>query len=561
MDYRERLRQWMEDPAIDEKEKEELKGLDEKELEDRFYRDLEFGTAGLRGHLGAGTNRMNEVIIKRASCALGKVVARGGKEAKERGVMIAYDVRRMSREFAHITARVLAAMGIRALVTEDIRPTPLLAFGVRHYHTKAGVMVTASHNPKNDNGYKVYWEEGSQILEDKANEILAALEETPVGEVTLADWDEAVEKGLIRLVGKELDDAYDAVTLPKALTDDVDFSTPIVYTPLHGTGNIPVRRILKARGFENIIVVKEQENPDGTFPTIDYPNPEDSRAFACALPYAKEHHADLILATDPDSDRLAAMIPTPEGEWLPLNGNQMGAMLIAYILERLKEQDAIPGDGAVVKSVVTGDFGRVIAESYGVATFETLTGFKNICDLPNQWDKNHEQTFIFGYEESIGYVYGDQVRDKDAVISAMIFAEMCAFEKKQGRSLYAFLEDLYTTYGYYREKLVSLVREGIEGKAEIEGWMRSVREEPMVRVADMEVVEVLDYKDGVLGLPKTNLLKYRLLDGSWFALRPSGTEPKLKLYVYAVDPDRARAEEKVEAITKAILSRLEGKDR
>ncbi len=551
MSYREEFEKWMNSSYIDEIYKEELKNLSEEELEDRFAHDLEFGTAGLRGIVGAGINRMNIYTVARATAALGNVL---NTYVDNPSVVIARDVRNMSKEFSEIAAGVLAAKGIKTYLFKDIRPTPILAFAIRYLKTSSGVVVTASHNPTEYNGYKVYWDEGSQILDDVANKILGEIEKLDFKDAIVMDLDEAVKQGLVEYLDESIDRAYYEATLNRALSEDIDKDISVVYTPLNGTGNIPVRHVLRERGFKNIFVVPEQENPDPTFATVGYPNPEDLKAFKLGIEYGKKTDADLILATDPDCDRVAFMA-RHNGEFVPFNGNQMGGLFVHYILSQLQEQNSIPENGAIVKSIVTGDLGKTIAESFGVSTVETLTGFKNICNMANIWDKTKEHTFIFGYEESIGYVLGDHVRDKDGVISSMIAVEMAAYYKKREKTLVDVLEEIYKEHGYFVDALKSIVLEGLEGKEKINGIMVDLRENPLDEVDGLKVVEIVDYIKGRENTPPSNVLIYYLEDGSWFAIRPSGTEPKIKVYIYTLDRERSLAEKKAEGIEDSILKR------
>ncbi len=415
--------------------KKELKSIsDVREIEDRFYTDLKFGTAGLRGKIGAGTNRMNKYTVALATQGLAQTIINKGQKAMDRGVAIAYDVRQYSDLFAEIAARVLAANGIKTYLFDDIRPTPVLSFTVRRLKTISGIVVTASHNPREYNGYKVYWEDGSQILDEIADEILEEIDKIKdFNEIKAMDLEEAIDKGLITYIGKEIDDEYNQRILDMAINEDIDKDIKVVYTPLNGTGNIPVRRILKDRGFTNIIVVPEQENPDYKFTTVGYPNPEDPKAFDYALKLGKEVNADILVATDPDTDRIAMVAKDDKGEYAFFNGNQTGALLVNYILSSRYKNGTLPENAAIVKSIVTGDLGKAIANKYGVKTFETLTGFKFICAKANEWEETKEQTFIFGYEESIGYTYGTLVRDKDAIVSSMLIVEMAAYYKSKER--------------------------------------------------------------------------------------------------------------------------------
>ncbi len=560
MDYMEKYKMWVEDPYFDEQTKLELKNLtDEKEIEDRFFKDLEFGTAGLRGKIGAGTNRMNVYTVSLATQGLASTILKRGEEAKKRGVAIAYDVRMYSDKFAEIAARVLAANGIKVYLFDGIRPTPMLSYTIRKLGTISGIVITASHNPKDYNGYKVYWEEGSQILDEIADEILSEI--SKIGHyknVKIMNFDEAKDKGLIEILGKEIDDQYTREILNMAINDEnVDKDIKIVYTPLNGTGNKPVRRVLKERGFNNIIVVPEQENPDPTFATVGYPNPEDTKAFKYARELGLREKADLLLATDPDSDRVAVAVMNDNGDYTYLNGNQTGALLVNYIVTQRHAKNDLSSNAAIVKSIVTGDLGKAVAKKYGVTTFETLTGFKNICAKANEWDVTGEYKFLFGYEESIGYVYQDLVRDKDAIVSSMIIAEMAGYYKNKGMSLLDVLENMYSEYGYYAEKQISIVLEGIEGQYRIKRMMDDIRHQPIMSIGEMMLKDTIDYLRDETDAGKSNVLRFFLDDGSWYAIRPSGTEPKIKIYIYTVADTKENANEKIELIEKVVLHRIE----
>lgn len=560
MDYREKYNNWLNNEYFDEMTRKELESIkyDEKEIADRFHTNLSFGTAGLRGKVGAGTNRMNRYTVSLATQGLADTIVSRGKSAMERGVAIAYDVRHFSKEFSEIAARVLAANGIKVYLFDDIRPTPLLSYAIRRLKTISGIVVTASHNPRDYNGYKVYWEEGSQILDDIAQEILNHMDDIKdFSDIELMDLEEGLDKGLINYIDKELDDEYIEKIKKRALNDDIDKDIRIVYTPLNGTGNKLVRRVLEERGFNNVFIVPEQENPDPDFTTVGYPNPEDVKAFNYAKRLGKEKDGDILIATDPDCDRVACMVRDGNGEYVFLNGNQTGALLIEYILSSRHKDDNIPANGAIVKSIVTGDLSRAIGKHYGVRTLETLTGFKHICGKANEFDKTGEHTFIFGYEESIGYVYDTIVRDKDGVISSMLIAEMAAYYKKQGKTLLDELEDMYRRYGYYFEKLISIVLEGIEGSQRIGRIMDSFRENPITAIGNMKLINTIDYLNDETGNPKSNVLKYIFDDGSWYAVRPSGTEPKIKIYIYSKGKDRISSIGKIEDIEKATLARIE----
>lgn len=560
MDFMKKYNVWIEDEFFDEETKTELRGIkDEAEIEDRFYTDLSFGTAGLRGKIGAGTNRMNEYTVALATQGLASTIVNKGQEAMDKGVAIAYDVRQYSDKFAETAARVLAANGVKTYLFDGIRPTPVLSYTVRELGTISGIVVTASHNPREYNGYKVYWKEGSQILDEIASEILDEMSKIKhFKEVKLMDLDEALEKGLIEYIGKEIDDKYNSEILNRSIrkADELDKDIRVVYTPLNGTGNKPVRRVLKDRGFENVFVVAEQENPDPNFTTVGYPNPEDPKAFKLSVELGQEKDADILVATDPDADRIAMMVKNKDGEFIFLNGNQTGALLVNYIISSLHENKELPKNPAIVKSIVTGDLGKVIAEKYGVETFNTLTGFKNICAKANEWENTDEHNFVFGYEESIGYTYGTLVRDKDAVISAMIIVEMAAYYKKQGKNLLEVLEDIYREFGYYKENLISVVLEGIEGSKRIGRMMDYFRENPIKEIGSMKLEKVTDYQNDNTGIDKSNVLQYNLDDGSWYTVRPSGTEPKIKIYIYSKDKEEQEAMDKIKLIEKTVVDKM-----
>ncbi len=558
MEYKNKYNEWLNNEFFDLETREELRALkDEDEIQDRFYTDLKFGTAGLRGKIGAGTNRMNKYMVSLATQGLAQTIVSKGQEAMDRGVAIAYDVRKYSADFAEIAARVLAANGIKSYLFDDIRATPVLSYTVRKLNCISGIVVTASHNPKDYNGYKVYWQEGSQILDDIADEILEEIQKIEsFSSIKTMGLDEAMEKGLINKIGKEIDDEYTADLLKMAIREDIDKDIKIIYSPLNGTGNIPVRRVLKERGFTNIIVVPEQENPDSNFTTVGYPNPEDTKAFEYSARLGEKEGAEILIATDPDCDRVAMAVDNGNG-YTFLNGNQTGALLINYILSQRHEKGDIPKKAAIVKSIVTGDLGKVICDKYGVKMFETLTGFKNICALANEWDSTEEYEFIFGYEESIGYVYGTLVRDKDAVVSSMLIAEMAAYYKKQGLSILEVLEDLYEEFGYYNENLISIVLEGLEGQQLIGRIMKDIRNNPINEIGNMKLERTIDYLNDKTDAGVSDVLKYYMDDGSWYAIRPSGTEPKIKLYMYTKGKTKADSQEKLSAIEKTVRSRME----
>jgi phosphoglucomutase len=564
MDYMKVYEEWLNSPYIDEETKKELLSIkdNEKEIMERFYKELEFGTAGLRGILGAGTNRMNIYTVGKATQGLADFIKSKGEEYMKRGVVIAYDVRHNSDVFAKTAALILAANGIKTYLFDHIAPTPLLSFSVRRLHTAAGIVITASHNPKNYNGYKVYWEQGSQILDDVAIPVMENIKKlTDFSMIKKISEEEALEKGLLVYVGKEIEDEYIEKVKGLAIREDIDKDVKIVYTPLNGTGNKPVRRVLAERGFNNVFVVPEQENPDPDFTTVGYPNPEDIKAFEYAKRLAKEKDADVIIATDPDCDRTAVMVKH-NGEYVPLNGNQTGAILIKYIIEGRKEKGTLSDKGMIIKSIVTGDLGKELAEKYGVVTFETLTGFKNICGLENELEGKYD--FEFGYEESIGYVTGTFVRDKDGVISSMFVSEAAGYYKKLGKTLVDVLNDMYEEIGYYFEDNFSIIIEGLEGMAKMKRIMEVYRKDFPKEIKDMKLVRYIDYlekKDIDLttgetketDVPKSNVLRFFFDDGSWYAVRPSGTEPKLKIYIYSKDKEEEKSKEKLKLMKEKIM--------
>ncbi len=557
MDYKEKINEWLDSKIITEDYKDEIRKInDQEELKDRFYKYLEFGTAGLRGKIGAGTNRMNIYLVAKVSQAISNILNK--KEEKNKSVAISRDNRLFSDEFTKVTASVFAANGIKVYLYKDIKPTPMLSYAVRYLSANAGVMITASHNPKDYNGYKLYWDKGSQILEDVADQVSKENTKLKFDDIKIIDFEKAIDENLIEYISEDLEDSYYKKTLSMAINDkDLDKDIKIVYTPLHGTGNIPVRHILSKRGFNNIILVEDQAIADPYFTTIDYPNPEFIEAFKYGLEYGKKYDGDLILATDPDCDRVSFMAKDKNGEYKSFNGNQIGAMMIYYILSQLKEKNRLDPKDAIVKSVVTGNLGKIIADDFSVKCFESLTGFKNICNYANIWDEDKENEFLFGYEESIGYVFGDYVRDKDAVVSSMIICEMAAYYKKKSMTLVDLLDEIYEKYGYYKENLLNFKFEGIAGKKHIEKIISYFRNEDIGKDLGLDVKEKIDYKEGYKGLPATNLLIFHLNNDSWFAVRPSGTEPKIKFYIYANDKLEEKSQEKLDKITDKIKKKIE----
>ncbi len=570
LNYIDKYKSWLKEDYFDKDTKEELLSIKDnaKEIEDRFYTDLSFGTAGLRGKIGAGTNRMNKYTVSLATQGLADTIAGFGEEAKKMGVAIAYDVRHYSKDFAAEASLVLAANGIKVYLFEDIAPTPELSFAIRRLKTLSGIVITASHNPKDYNGYKVYWKEGSQILDNIAEKILKNIKAIKsFKDIKTMSKEEALGKGLLNIIGKEVEDEYIENVLRLSLNDNIDKNINIIYTPLNGTGNRPVREVLKEREFKNIFVVPEQENPDPDFTTVGYPNPENPKVFDYAQKLGKEVDGDILIATDPDCDRVACMVKDKEGEYVFLNGNQTGALLVNYILSSRSRKNTIPQNGVIVKSIVTGDLSRRISEKYNVETIETLTGFKHICSKANEFDITKEHTFIFGFEESIGYVYGTMVRDKDGVISSMLISEMAAYYKKEGKTLLDVLEELYREFGYYKEKLISIVLEGLEGKERFESIMKEIRENPITQIGDKKLIMTMDYLNGEIKdlekgtveethMPKSNVLKYKFDDGSWYAIRPSGTEPKIKIYIYSTGKSENHSNENISLIERKIMDRI-----
>lgn len=569
MNYKETYREWLNNKFFDEETRKELKEIenDDEEIKDRFYRELEFGTAGLRGKIGAGTNRMNIYNISKVTKGLADYILEKGQEYAERGVVIAFDGRHFSKEFAETAALVLCESGIKTYLFEDLRPTPELSFAVRRLNTAAGIVITASHNPKEYNGYKLYWEDGAQILSNISDAVLEKIDNIKsFEEVKIMGKKEALEKRLLSIIGKDMDDEYIEKVKELRIRDDVDKDIKIVYTPLNGAGSVPVKRVLKERGFKNIIVVPEQENPDPNFTTVGYPNPEDTKAFKYAEALGKKVNAELLIATDPDSDRLAIEVRNNQGEYIAFNGNQTGAILVNYIAQGLKEKNTMPVKPAIVKSIVTSDLGKIIASDFGVETFESLTGFKNICGREPELEKKG-YSFIFGYEESIGYVRGTFVRDKDGVSTAMLLCEAAAYYKKMDKTLIDVLNDIYKKHGFYREKPIALILEGIEGKERIDRMMEVYRKDFPQEINGVKLTKYIDYKAGIehdlitgqeskSNIPTSNVLRFFMEDKSWYAVRPSGTEPKIKIYIYSNGKTLAESDKKLSIMEEVIMKKL-----
>ena len=558
MSFRETYNNWVENQYFDEKTRQELISIkeDEKEIEDRFYKNLEFGTAGLRGIIAAGTNRINIYTVRRATFGLANYILKNtSKEEQARGVVIAHDNRFMSREFCIETANTLAACGIKAYIFDGLRTTPELSFAVRKLHTIAGVVITASHNPPEYNGYKVYWEDGAQVMPEIANAITEEI--NAIEDYSTIPTLSEENKDLVVLLDDKQDTAFiEAVktqVIRKELVEKVGKEFKIVYTPLCGTGNVPVRRALKEAGFENVLVVKEEEMPDSNFAGIEYPNPEDKKALTRGIELAKAEGADLVMATDPDCDRVGVAVRTTSGEYAMLTGNQIGGMLTNYIIESQKAENKLKDNGVLIKTIVTSEFGADIAKANNLEVMNVLTGFKFIGEKIKSFEENNnEKTYLFGYEESYGYLVGTHARDKDAVVASLLIAEMAAYYYSQNMSLYEGLQELYKKYGYFKEETISLTlagKEGLEKIAEIISYFRNTNIESM---NNKKVVEVKDYAKGIDGLPKSNVLKYFLEDESWVAVRPSGTEPKLKFYIAVKGNDEAECDTKVAGIKADI---------
>lgn len=569
MGYKEIYGEWCSNPFFDVKTREELASVagDEKEIEERFYKELEFGTAGLRGIIGAGTNRMNIYTVRRATQGLANYIK--SVQGEEKGVAIAYDSRHMSPEFADVAALCLAANGIKAYVFESLRPTPELSFAVRKLGCIAGINITASHNPPEYNGYKVYWEDGAQITPPHDSGIMNEVKAiTDFAQAKTMELEDAKAKGLYEVIGEEIDHAYVQELLKLVLHKDsirrMGKELTVVYTPLHGTGNLPVRRVLKELGFEKVYVVKEQELPNGDFPTVSYPNPEAEEAFVLGLKLAKETDADLILATDPDADRLGVYVKDGStGEYHSLTGNMSGCLIGDYIIGERKKSAGLPADGAFIKSIVTTNMADAIADYYGIELVEVLTGFKYIGQKILQFEKEGKGTYLFGMEESYGCLPGTYARDKDAVAASMMLCEAAAFYKEQGKTLWDAMLELYERYGYYMDSVKSITLAGKEGIEKIQSILEKLREMPPAEIGGVKVLKSRDYKAGNVtetatgnvtstGLPSSNVLYYDMEDAAWVCVRPSGTEPKLKLYYGVKGADFADAKEKAEIMEKSL---------
>jgi len=557
MNYMDKYKEWSTNPYFDKETQEELNNIksNEKEIEDRFYKDLEFGTAGLRGVIAAGTNRINKYTVRRATFGLANYIMKNTtEEEKNRGVVIAHDNRHMSREFCIETANTLAACGIKAYIFDSLRTTPELSFAVRNLGTIAGIVITASHNPPEYNGYKVYWEDGAQVMPHIANAITDEI--NSITDYSTIPTLTEENKDLVVMLDEDDDTAFiEAVktqVVRPELIKEIGKDFKIVFTPLCGTGNVAIRRALKEVGFENVLVVKEEEMPDPNFAGIEYPNPEEQKALTRGIELAKKEGADLVIATDPDCDRVGVAVKTTTGEYALLTGNQIGGMLTNYIIEGLKEKNALKEDSTLIKTIVTSEFGADIAKANNVEVLNVLTGFKFIGEKIKSFEETNKGTYVFGYEESYGYLVGTHARDKDGVVASLLISEMAAYYYSKGMSLYEGLVELYAKYGFFKEKTISITLKGIEGLAKIQHIMTYFRENDIETINDAKVIDKKDYKQGIDNLPKADVLKYFLEDGSWVAIRPSGTEPKLKFYIAVKGIDEAEANDKLSGINKNI---------
>lgn len=560
MNYKENYNEWINNPYFDEETKKELLSIakNEKEIEDRFYKNLEFGTGGLRGVIGAGSNRINKYTVRRATYGLANyILNKCGNEVNEKGVVIAYDSRHKSKEFCLETAKTLAACGIKAYIFDSLRPTPQLSFSVRYLNCVAGVVITASHNPPEYNGYKVYWSDGGQVCPEIAGKIISEVNKikqyntiptTSEDNELIVKLDESVDIDFIDAVKKQV--------INQQLINEVGEDLKIIYTPIHGTGNIPIRTVLNEVGFKNVSIIKEQELPDSNFSTVEYPNPEEKAVFDIAIEMAKKDGADLIIGTDPDCDRVGVVVKDNNGEYVVLNGNQVGSLLVDYVLSNRIDEIKTMNNPTIVKTIVTSELGAKIAKSHGVGCIDTLTGFKFIGEKIHEFEISNESTFIMGYEESYGYLVGTHARDKDGVVSALLISEMAAYYYDKGISLYEGLQEVYSKYGYFKEELKSITLKGIDGMEQIKSIMSYFRNTEVDEIADIKVIEIKDYKNGIDDLPKSDVLKFILEDGTWIAVRPSGTEPKIKFYFGCNGENKVEVDNKLEKIINEITSNL-----
>ena len=554
--YQNTYQEWLSSQYFDDETKNELLKIqnDEKEIEDRFYKNLEFGTGGLRGVIGAGTNRINKYTVRRATYGLANyILEKCGEEGKTKGVVIAYDSRYKSEEFSTEAAKTLAACGIKAYIFDSLRPTPQLSFALRHLGCVAGIVITASHNPPEYNGYKVYWTDGGQVCPDIAKEIITEVNKIEdYSKIPTTDSNNKLIVTLDETVDTAFCDAVKKQVINQELINKVGKDIKIIFTPIHGTGNLPIRRVLSEVGFKNVSVVKEQEMPDSNFSTVSYPNPEEKEVFDIAIEMAKTDGADIIIGTDPDCDRVGVVVKDNSGEYIVLNGNQVGSLLVDYVMSNKAEEIKEMDNPMIVKTIVTSELGAEIAKSYNVGCVDTLTGFKFIGEKIHQYEEDKSATFVMGYEESYGYLVGTHARDKDGVVSALLISEMAAYYYDKNMTLYEGLQEVYKKYGYYREELQSITLKGIDGMEQIKSIMNTFRTSNIKEIAGIKVAELKDYSQGIDNLPKSDVLKFILEDNSWIAVRPSGTEPKIKFYYGCNGADKEVVDNKLEEIMKYV---------
>ena len=570
MGYMENYKKWCEDTYFDEATRAELKAIEgnDKEIQERFYKDLEFGTGGLRGIIGAGTNRLNIYTVSKATQGFANYIIKQGEEAVKKGVAIAFDSRRMSPEFAEITALVLNGNGIKTYIYPSLRPTPMLSFAVRELNCTGGVVITASHNPPEYNGYKVYWADGGQVPYPRDEAIIEEVNAvTDFHTIKTANKDEAVKAGLFNVIGEEVDEAFDKNVLAQIVNPEIikeQHDLKIVYTPIHGSGNKPVRRVLKKAGFENVTVVPEQELPDSEFTTVGYPNPENPAVFELAIKLAEKIDADIILGTDPDCDRVGAVVKTKDGSYTVLTGNMTGTLICNYICSQKAKLGTLPKNGALVSTIVSSEMTKAIAKKYNLAYFDVLTGFKYIGEKIKEFEQTGEYQYVFGFEESYGCLSGTYARDKDAVVASLLICEMAAYYKSRGMSLYDGLMELYDTYGVYKEIIHSITLKGIEGIENMKKIMDTLRKDAPSEIAGVKVTETRDYLEDKIvdvatgkvsptNLPKSNVLYFTLADDTWFCVRPSGTEPKIKIYFGTKADTVENAEKKIATTQDGIM--------
>ena len=570
MEYLEEYKKWCESPEFDEETKKELLEIqgNQEEIEDRFYKELEFGTAGLRGIIGAGTNRMNKYTVGKATQGLANYIVEQGTQNK--GVAISYDSRKMSKEFSLQTALILNANGIKTYLFENLRPVPELSFAVRNLGCTAGVMITASHNPPKYNGYKVYWDDGSQIVAPRDKEIIEKVRLVKkYNEIKIMTEKEAEESGLLCKIGTEMDEKYlstlKSLVLNPEIVKQEGKKLKVVYTPLHGTGNTIASKLLKEIGLENVYVVPEQSKPDGNFPTVDYPNPEDRKAFKLALELAKKVDADVVLATDPDADRLGIFAKDSQtGKYMEYTGNMSALLIAEYRISQMKEKGILPDNGMFITTIVSSELAKAIANYYGLECIEVLTGFKNIGAVMKKADEKKDKTYVFGFEESYGCLIGDYARDKDGIAAVMALCEAACYYQSKGKTLWDAMQDIYKKYGFYKETQVSIIREGVQGAQEIKDMMTKMRNTDIEKIGEDKVLIFKDVDRDIVknmitgevsktGLPKSNVLYYGLENDSWCCIRPSGTEPKIKLYMGVKGQTEQDAEQKLEELKNAML--------